>query len=205
MQSFDILIFFLVLGGCTILILFIVGWITRYIISQDMLKNIETFKRLLAMESAQALEAFKTSLQQQKTLMADNLLNTLAKLHGLLVDLGKAGRDFAASVGRESYGASQSKAQATAELILQFIELYSKSSIFFSDRLSKHLNAFIAETANPVAALLANPRRELTHEEKLAEMAEAWRSFEDKIPLLMGEMKKEYRKSTTPANDMWDK
>jgi len=204
MQTFDILIFFVVLGGCTILILFIVGWVTKYIISQDMLKSIETFKRHLALESGQALEAFKSSLQQQKTLMSDNLISTLAKLHGLLVDVNKAGREFAASVGRESFNVSQGKAQSASEIILQFVELFSKSSIFFSDRLSKQLNTFIAETATPVASILANPRRELTHEEKLAEMAEAWRNFEDKIPALMGEMKKEYRKSTTPANDMWE-
>lgn len=202
-QSLDYALSFLIISICAVFLIIVVGWVTKYFVAQELMKNIERFRRTLKSESEAALEEFRSSLQSQKQMLNDSISGNLAKLHMLLVDSINNGRTFAAALNSEDYALMGEKARNMAASIKEFDNFYNQTSLFYSEPFCKKLSAFCGQLQEILPLFSSDAlTRAATPKEREArrkDLHAGWCRFEDKVPTIMGLMKKELRSLVVPG------
>lgn len=202
MQFTDILLYIFVIGGAALLLLVMVVWVTKSMLTQEMERHLSLFKMKIRAETDVALESFKNGVQSQMA-VRENKANNVAKLYAHLIDVLKAGKGFASINQDGSQRNRVEKGKAVADAVREFFDYYQKQSLYFSDDLCKAMDKFIAKHEPTVELLeVADAQASRDNEEINMQMLLGWQKLEDQVQPLMKKMKGEFRNSQT-ATQLW--
>lgn len=194
----DFLILSLLVAAGTILVIIFVAWVTRAMLDKDMTKKLEFFNQTLKEEMDRTLDEFKSSLNEQKMIfntMQEKKTEKLVQLYAHFTDVTKEGRNFTAV---KQYNELARKSKVIAECIKKFFDFYHENEILFSDELCDTFDKFIAKHDATVqhfnTGIESKPANEQEKELEIRKLNYSWCEFEDQVPTIRSELKKEYNK-----------
>jgi hypothetical protein len=200
MFSSDVVIQFLIFGGVVIAMIVAVAWTTKSIIIQEVNKRHDQFKRQLQQDVSQTLEQFRKALAEEKLIfgaMQDSRSDSLVQLYSTMIDIAKYGRVLS-KLGQSDLTAVISHAKDFLASLQGLSDVYQKNGIYFSDEFCSVMNAYMAEHEGAVANITAavnTPVGSLQEEQKkITDIQASWSTFEMRIPAMITEMKREFRR-----------
>jgi len=200
MFSSDAVIQFLILGGVVIALIVAVAWATKLVIVQEVNKRHDFFKQQLQQEVSRTLDQFRNALAEEKMIfgtMQDSRSDSLVQLYGIMIDIAKHGSVLSKPV-QSNLVAVVSLAQDFLTSIKEFFDIYQKNGIYFSDEFCSVMNTFmgehesiIADMTTTVGTPAGTPQDE---QKKITDIQRSWSTFELRIPAMIAEMKREFRR-----------
>ncbi|MDR3580983.1 MAG: hypothetical protein P4L44_13565 [Oryzomonas sp.] len=206
MFSSDVVIQFLTLGGVVIAIIVVVAWATKSVIIQEVNKRHDQFKRQLQQDVSQTLEQFRKALAEEKMIfgaMQDNRSDSLVQIYGTMIDIAKYGRVLS-KLGQSDLASVVSHAQEFLASLQVLSDIYQKNGIYFSDEFCSAMNAYMAEHEGAVANITAAVNTPVSsfqdEQKKITDIQTSWSTFEMRIPAMITEMKREFRRLVGGSN-----
>ena len=200
MFSSNVAIQFLTIGGVAIAIIVAVAWATKSVIIHEINKRHDLFKQQLQQDVNQTLDQFRNALTEEKMIfgaMQDSRSDSLVQLYGNMIDIAKNGR-LLSKPGQSNFAAVASLAQDFLISIQEFFDVYQKNGIYFSDEFCSAMNSFMGEHEGivaDIAATISTPAGAHQDEQKkIADIQRSWSTFEMRIPVMIAEMKREFRR-----------
>ncbi|QEM68109.1 hypothetical protein FO488_08000 [Geobacter sp. FeAm09] len=200
MFSSDVAIQFLTVGGVAIALIVAVAWSTKSVIVHEVNKRHDLFKQQLQLDVTHTLEQFRNALTEEKMIfgaMQDSRSDSLVQLYGIMIDIGKNGR-MLSRPGQSNLAAVVALAQDFLTSLQEFFDVYQKNGIYFSDEFCSAMNTFMTEDEGIVAEITATvgtPAAAFQDEQKkIADIQRSWGTFEMRIPVMIAEMKREFRR-----------
>ena len=200
MFSNDVVIQFLILGGVAISFIVAVAWATKSVIVHEVNKRHELFKQQLQQEVSHTLDQFRNALAEEKLIfgaMQDGRSDSLVQLYGIMIDMAKNGR-MLSKPWQSNLAAIVSLAQDFLAAIREFFDVYQKNGIYFSDEFCSAMNSFMSEHEGTVADLTATVGATTgacqDEQKKITDIQRSWSTFEMRIPVMIAEMKREFRR-----------
>lgn len=206
MFSSNVVIQFLTIGGVAIAIIVAVAWATKSVIIHEINKRHDLFKQQLQQDVSHTLEQFRNALTEEKMIfgaMQDSRSDSLVHLYGIMIDIAKGGR-LLSKPGQSNFTAIASLAQNFLTSIQEFFDVYQKNGIFFSDEFCSAMNVFMGEhegVVADIAATVGTPAGSHQDEQKkISDIQKSWSTFEMRIPVIIAEMKREFRRLVGGSN-----
>jgi hypothetical protein len=200
MFSSDVVIQFLTVGGVAIAFIVAVAWSIKSVIIHEVNKRHVLFKQQLQQDVSHTLEQFRNALAEEKMIfgaMQDSRSDSLVQLYGTMIDIAKNGRVLS-KLGQNDLAAVVSHAQDFLASLQVFSDVYQRNGIYFSDDFCSVMNALMAEHEGVVAnitAAVSTPVSAFQDEQnKITDIQRSWSTFEMRIPAMIDEMKREFRR-----------
>ena len=206
MFSNEVVIQFLTVGGVVIAFIVAVAWSIRSVIIHEVNKRHDLFNQQLQQDVSHTLEQFRNALAEEKMIfgaMQDSRSDSLVQLYGIMIDIAKNGKVLS-KLGQNDLMAVVSHAQNFLASLQVFFDVFQKSGIFFSDDFCSVMNASMTEhegiVAN-IAATVGTPVSAFQDEQhKITDIQRSWSTFEMRIPAMIAEIKKEFRRMVGGSN-----
>lgn len=206
MFSSDVFIQFLTAGGVVIAVIVAAAWSTKSVIVHEVNKRHDLFKRQLQQDVSHTLEQFRNALTEEKMIfgaMQDSRSDSLVQLYGTMIDIAKNGRVLS-KLGQNDLTSVVSHAQDFLTSLQVFSDVYQRNGIYFSDEFCSVMNAFMAEHEGAVADITVTVSTPVSafqdEQKKITDIQRSWSTFEMRIPAMIAEMKREFRRLVGGSN-----
>lgn len=209
MDMHSVIGYFIIIGVTALGFLLLVSWTIKSIIASEVTKRYDQFHLQLQQEVSQTLEQFRKTMAEEKMVfgtMMDSRSDSLVHLYGLMIDVGKNGRELSRH-GLNNLSFAVGTVQSVLAATQEFFGTYQKNSIFFSDDfctamdlIQKKHEKLLGDFTTAVQMQVESPRDD---QKVIAHIQKAWAAFEGDIQTAISEMKREFRRLVGGSSKWW--
>ncbi len=195
MASSSFLFFIMTFAIGLVLLLVIVSWVIKAMLVREMNQKFEEFRVNLKVETQKTINDVNALIQRQNAQGVPERTEKVVHLYAYLMDLIKAGKGFGALRSMEEL---RPRTRKLADYGMDFMEFYQKNGLFLSDPFCQYIDRHIEPLESLCAVFSADAPTDVTGAQEagqLAEYATHWKRFEDFVPGLVIELKKEYNRA----------
>jgi hypothetical protein len=198
--------------GGNAIVLAVLGWLAKSLVTGLLQKDMEQFKSALVAETESSIEKLRHQLslvatehQVRFSKLHETRAEVIAELYSLLVEAHWAGSSFASPMEWVGEPSKKEKYETALNASAKFYRYFEKKKIYLPKDLCDQLDAFVRDIRSKSIGLgvyFSQPGEYLpdhVEKQKVETWHNSWRHFDEQVPLAKEALEEELRSILGPT------